>query len=142
MVIRYWSYILCQKRFFSQNKIFERKPIFFAENPFGNFWPKSTNFKPFFTIQNVVEPLNPAGLLPMTIKIKNCSHDSDESVEWSVGDNRSAWAICGKTRGLLSIESEKIKEVKVDLMPLFQGSLRLPQEQFVFMFYRLLGIPH
>ena len=82
-----------------------------------------------------MEPLNPAGLLPMTIKIKNCSHDSDESVEWSVGDNRSAWAICGKTRGLLSIESEKIKEVKVDLMPLFQGSLRLPQEKFVFMFY-------
>ena len=66
----------------------------------------------------------------MTIRIKNCSHDSDESVEWSVGDNRSAWAICGKTRGLLSIEAEKAKEVKVDLMPLFQGSLRLPQEKF------------
>ena len=44
-----------------------------------------------------------------------------------VGDNRSAWAICGKTRGTLSLESGKMKEVHVDLMPLFQGSLRLPQ---------------
>ena len=44
-----------------------------------------------------------------------------------LGDNRSAWAICGKTRGTLALESLKMKEVNVDLMPLFQGSLRLPQ---------------
>ena len=43
--------------------------------------------------------------------------------ETITGDNRAAWAISGKTRGMLSIESGKVKETQVDLMPLFQGSL-------------------
>ena len=98
--------------------------------------------KPFFTIRNIIEPFNQmTQMFPLKIQITNLSHDSDEVIEWQIGklnfylnffehilgDNRSAWAICGKTRGTLSLESSKMKEVNVDLMPLFQGSLRLPQ---------------
>ena len=41
--------------------------------------------KPFFTMRNIVEPINASGMFPLRIQITNLSHDTDEIIEWQIG---------------------------------------------------------
>jgi hypothetical protein len=68
------------------------------------------------------------GLVPLSIDISRLHNiDDDEHLAWHIADNRSAWAICGRTSGVISFHSSNTQTISVDLMPLFLGKLRLPQ---------------
>ena len=42
--------------------------------------------KPFFTVRNLIEPFNHmTQMFPLKIQIQNLSHDTDEVIEWQIG---------------------------------------------------------
>lgn len=74
---------------------------------------------------------NATGLLPLTIKVKRCyptERGETDAISWHIADDRSAWGISGLTSGVMHFGAEHnlLQCIKVDLMPLFMGDLRLP----------------
>lgn len=68
------------------------------------------------------------GLVPLSIEVRRLeSSEDNEHIAWHIADNRSAWAICGRTSGVISFDNTQLQTISVDLMPLFMGKLRLPQ---------------
>ena len=50
-----------------------------------------------------------------------------DHVAWHIADDRSAWALCGRTSGVVAFDENSQETIQVDLMPLFMGTLRLPK---------------
>ena len=70
-----------------------------------------------------------SGLVPLTIEVRKVDLSGEnEQLAWHIADTRSAWAICGRTSGVLEFDrGQDVQSISVDLMPLFIGRLRLPQ---------------
>ncbi|CBY23752.1 unnamed protein product [Oikopleura dioica] len=88
--------------------------------------------KPMYRVQYDSKSLDHAtGLLPLTIKVKRCyptERGETDAISWHIADDRSAWGISGLTSGVMHFGAEHnlLQCIKVDLMPLFMGDLRLP----------------
>lgn len=55
------------------------------------------------------------------------NNDSHKTVMYEVLAEQSVWAVCGRTAGVVSFESdEKFQKVVLDIMPLTSGYLPLP----------------
>ena len=64
----------------------------------------------------------------MSIEVKRLEMSNEpDHVAWHIADDRSAWALCGRTSGVVAFDENSQETIQVDLMPLFMGTLRLPK---------------
>ena len=98
-----------------------------------NFLTLKSWLENFFKVKNVsglpfLFTNKNSGLVPLSIEVKRLEMSNEpDHVAWHIADDRSAWALCGRTSGVVAFDENSQETIQVDLMPLFMGTLRLPK---------------
>lgn len=90
------------------------------------------NFKTLFVIECKVEPTRGnefcrvSTVCHLTVKVTRVNECDEISLMYEVLAEHNMWAVCGRTAGVMSMETDDEQTVTLDVMPLINGFLPLP----------------
>ncbi|KAJ9595261.1 hypothetical protein L9F63_013449, partial [Diploptera punctata] len=91
-----------------------------------------TDYKTLFVVKSRVEPMKGsefcrAGTMcHLQLHVQRVNASSHNSLMYEVLADQTMWAVCGRTAGVISLESVDKQNVTLDVMPLIGGFLPLP----------------
>lgn len=91
-----------------------------------------TNYKTLFIVESRIEPTKgsefcrASTLCHLHLGVQRVCASPDSSLMYEVLADQTMWAVCGKTAGVISLDTGERQSVLLDVMPLINGYLPLP----------------
>uniref|UniRef100_A0A1B6CSP2 Uncharacterized protein n=2 Tax=Clastoptera arizonana TaxID=38151 RepID=A0A1B6CSP2_9HEMI len=91
-----------------------------------------TNYKTIFVVESRIEPTKgsefcrASTMCHLHLSVQRVCASPDSSLMYEVLADQTMWAVCGKTAGVITLDTGERQSVLLDVMPLINGYLPLP----------------